>query len=256
MSDGFDTPVEVFQQAVDALDREDFLAVARLCDPASLSLFKRHLLQQFAPQQNAWVPTVEWYLRNQPDMPREVAEYNVASHLRHMGESRRIDREVARVESYEALETLASDEAFARWLEARSPREQLRRYADSHAIAGEQADRALNDFAHLPFRVRALGAVERGHVAYVVYTLDSREALDSDPTREAYLASLTDEERDFVGDVANGPIQPAPARRQPDGTWRLVADHDFMGSGSMMVGFALDSGSDGDQEAAQPTPTM
>jgi len=110
--------------------------------------------------------------------------------------------------------------------------------------------------ARPPFRASALGAVERGRAAYVVYTLAPREALGPHSKYEAWLASLTDEERDFARDGVTGPVQTAPARRQPDRTWRLVADHDFLGAGSMMIGFELGSGPGDESAQDQPDATM
>jgi hypothetical protein len=240
MPDGLDGPAAVFQQAADALDREDFLAVARLCDPASLSLFRRRLLRDLAPSDDLPPLTVELYLRHHPDMPCEVAEYNVANHHRRWAESRRVDREVARTESYDALEALAPDEAYARWLEAHSVRAALRRQLEARGISGEQMERALDEIARPDLLLRPIGAVEHGRTAYVVYLVEPRTESASTGDHEAYIASLTEDEREIEEAHLRGPVRITSVRRQPDGTWRLIARQELLDRGH--VAFEIRSG--------------
>src|SRR4029079_13421182 len=69
-------PLKLFRAAVAALNEERWLDVAQLCDPASLREFKHSALAQFdLPTNHIW--TVEDFLRHSPEMPPEVAQYQV-----------------------------------------------------------------------------------------------------------------------------------------------------------------------------------
>ncbi len=100
-------------------------------------------------------PSVEELRRRDPDMPREVAEYQV----RRMEEQRRhyadpTPFEFARVSSLSALRALSPEEAAARWLESRDPQWQVR-------MQFEQAGcRAPDDLDEIPIpRRRLIGVV-------------------------------------------------------------------------------------------------
>jgi hypothetical protein len=69
-------PIQLFQAIVDRLDAEDWSGAAGLCDPASLSAFRRQTVEQFPPNDRTRPVTADEYMRISPDMPREMAEYN------------------------------------------------------------------------------------------------------------------------------------------------------------------------------------
>src|SRR2546421_10802375 len=133
-------PLVLFDATLNALNAEDWRGAAQLCDPVSLRAFKRHLLEQFAPEKPARELTIEDFLRHTPDKPRQVAEYELAQHRRRVDLRRRLEEELPGVSSVDDLQQLDPAEAFARWLDGRSVRRQVeRQIADAripHAMDG------------------------------------------------------------------------------------------------------------------------
>ena len=113
--------------------------------------------------------TVEEIRRRDPDMPREVAEYQI----RQMEEQQRryadpTPFEFARVSSVTALRALRVEEAAARWLESRDPQWQVR-------MQFEQAGcPAPDDLESIPAASRRLVGVvaDNAGPTYAVYKED------------------------------------------------------------------------------------
>lgn len=76
-------PLAVFREFTAALRREEWSEAARLCDPASLTWFKEAQIQRLAPAAPRRELTAEDFMRDDPEMPREVAEYQLARFNRH-----------------------------------------------------------------------------------------------------------------------------------------------------------------------------
>src|SRR4051794_25622942 len=122
----FSDPVALFHSALDALNAESWNVAAEHCDPVSLRAFKRQMLLQFTPPPLERTLTVELLMRNQPDMPRAVAEYQVAEHRKNWGEpSQRLAHELPGIASIDEVSTTDPSTLFASWLQGRSPRMQV-----------------------------------------------------------------------------------------------------------------------------------
>jgi hypothetical protein len=232
----FDDPLALFRSALDALNAEDWRAAAALCDPVSLRAFHRQLVEQLAPDAPPSLLTVEEYLRHVPDTPREVAEHYVAEHRRSADPASRLARELPGVPSPDALRALAPEAAFAAWLEGRSFRKQIERLA----AEGRISRRAAESRAILPYggyRYVPLGAVPDGErIAYVLFrnAFDPADAWSGDAA--GWLAGRPDDEQALARELwGRGPPHVATCRRQPDDTWRLVADHDFLHVASVVI---------------------
>lgn len=229
-------PLDLFRAAVAAVNAEDWAAAAALCDPVSLRAFHRQLLAQFAPPEPRWQLTVEEYLRHSPEMPRDVAEYMVAQHRKHADPAERLRRELPGVPAVDALSALRPEQAFAAWLDGRSIRRQVEQLAADRRITRRAADlHATAPTEH--YRYIALGAVLDGErVAHVLF----RDAFEPDQPWSAdaarWLADQPADEQDLARELrGRGHPQVATCRRQPDGSWRLIADHDFLRMSSRHV---------------------
>ncbi len=222
----FTDPVALFNLAQSHLNREDWLGAARLCDPVSLRAFKREMLQSLAPSVPHPVLTPEEYMKLQPDLPREVAEYQANEHARLTDPARRLRDELPGITSPEQLRSMEPAEIFAAWLEGRSPRAQIARLVEQGHVTAEVG--ATIAAHHMPpRRYVALGAVPDGeHLAHVVFRDASEPWLDI----AAQMDELPQDERALSRQLRpHSFARLAPCLRQPDGTWRLVADHRFMG---------------------------
>ena len=238
-------PAGAFRGTMHALAREDWMAAAAYFDPASLAAFRRRLLERFAPAEAPPPFTVEAYLRQQPDAPRAVAEYHVAQYERHAADrATHLGRELPGVDSLEALRALGPAEAFARWLEGQSPRHEFLRMAEASGVPRAAAERQLAtkvDPGASAARFEALGSLPDGdRVAHVVYRPAYRRAEGPGAPlsagaramlaeAEARLARLNPEEQALERDLRERRgAEVATCRRQPDGSWRLIADERFL----------------------------
>lgn len=139
----------------ESLWRGEWRQAASLVDLSGFSMYLDAVLQPRPP-----VPplTVEQYLRHDPDMPREVAEYQVRKfNESQVHAARRMGMEFAGIDSSAQLARLAPHEAMARWLEARDPTYQLQRWLAERECDTTAVSVAARD---LRMRRRVLGAVE------------------------------------------------------------------------------------------------
>lgn len=241
-------PIALFEAAVAALSREDWLGVARLCDPASLGAFKRQMLEQFAPAMPAQQITVEEYLRHSPEMPHAVAEYHVAQGRLQLDPATRIAERLPGVTTVGELAALVAEEVFVKWLVGRSPRWHLERFiAQGRAVLSEaELSEALAMSAQ---RYTVLGVVADGeHVVHVIY----RHVFDtSDVDFDTWLAKRPLDEQELGRDLfGRGHIMATQCRRQPDGGWLLIADDDFLQLSNFSV--AVDTEDDSSAPPASP----
>lgn len=236
-------PESVFNEAAAAVDRGDWEQAASLCDPASLSVFKRELLERVDAKQEAW--TVERMLQFQPDLPREVAEYQIAQFNGISDAKRVLEREVPSVASVEQLRDMSPVEVFAAWLEGQSYERQVEGMRRETSIPPEVLEVVLRSRPERTFKI--LGMIPDGdRIAHVVYRQECTWPDDSDDSDETPQPAIDvdPEESSFLADRS----QPAPEfstlRRQGDGSWRMIADHRFLGlgSGGFSVGMADDAG--------------
>jgi hypothetical protein len=147
-----------------ALDAEDWTGAACLFNPVQVEEWYRAFLQRM-PKEQDFSLTVDQYLKHSPDMPREVAEYQVAQ-MRRNHLSRSVSDELAGVATWEDAERLGAVEAYGRYLQHRDPREQFRRAKSGlpTAIIGEVESHQMA-FDHVVLG----GVVETDTLVHVVY---------------------------------------------------------------------------------------
>jgi hypothetical protein len=159
MTDAVDLAKTLFA----ALDAEDWTGAARLFNPVQVDVWYREFLQRRPKDQDVLL-TVDQYLQHSPDMPREVAEYQVAA-MRKSHRSRSPADELAGVHTWEEAEDLAPVEGYARYLQHRDSREQLRRTESGRSVSREELDEH-----QIAFRHAVLGGVEeKDTLVHVVY---------------------------------------------------------------------------------------
>lgn len=239
-------PVQLFQTVVARMNAEDWTGTAGLCDPVSLVSFRRTMLDQFAPMERPVMITVEDILKREPDMPREVAEYNVKQAQKSADPDRLLHSEFPTVASVAALRALEPVEFFAEFIYGRSPQRQLRDQARAGAISKKNAD-ALFSQPLRQFLYDPIGFLPDGdHMAHVLYRMKSDQP--TGPHADDWLVNFPAEEREFVRDTAtHGQPQLFLCRKQPDGGWLAVADFRFVGTG-MNVAFSASGGDDDYEE--------
>jgi hypothetical protein len=240
-------PLDIFRRAVEALEREDWVALARCCDPVSLARFRRDQLQMLEPTRPVNEVTVEQLLRHDPEMPREVAEYQVANIRRHRESWSRLEQEFPGVSSLDAMRSMDPAEVFATWLRGRSPAHQARiALRDRQTPAGFHEDiLAATGFAA---PIVTLGVVHDGErVAHVLFRREyPMPHVSEDEEHDACMAALSHEERELARELAGREFpHVATCRRQPDGEWRLIAGFDFLQMGRFVVSVDMDDDDDG-----------
>lgn len=193
-------PLEVFQAAVEALNRENWHRLSMLCDPESLVEFKRDLLDTVASAKPVPRLTATELMKAVPNMPRAVAEYQVSRFRETLDPKRRLRDAVPGVTSRHELELLKPAEVFALWLEGRSVRRQLDRNVERKQMSRATANEIIADGMRR-FDFITLGFVpdgqDAGHVVYRRMHPGARP--------------LT-----------------VMAKQQPNGDWLLVADQHFL----------------------------
>ena len=94
-------PMDLFEAVVTALREGDLQRAAELCDPVSLRMFHRQLCEQFDSSTGRFGLTAEMLMRASPDMPRDVAEYQIARMRQNSDPERRLREELPSVASVE-----------------------------------------------------------------------------------------------------------------------------------------------------------
>lgn len=160
-------PRDAAARFLDAWNARRWSEAARLLDLDQFDRFRQDFISRARRSSNEGPQlTVDELRRMDPDMPRQVAEYQV----RQMEEQQRryadpTPFEFARVASISALRALTSEEAAARWLESRDPQWQVR-------MQFEQAGcPAPDDLDEIPVpRRRVVGVVaDDDSLSYAVF---------------------------------------------------------------------------------------
>ncbi len=240
----FTDPLELFRVALARLNDGDFLGAARYCDPVSLRAFQRQMIDRYAQLSAPRALTPDYFMRSDPTMPREVAEFEALRYAKQSATWLDISRELTGIDTLDALRAAHADVVFAQFLDGKS----LQRAFSRMIAAGEltqgdlEASLAQNTHRHdlTPLAVVELSPTI-GHILYR-YTPYAPDA-DAHPAaarhladEHARLAALPPDEqllhaersRDYAPSIAS-------CRRQPDGSWLLLADHDFLGTGGGMI---------------------
>lgn len=240
------TPTAAVRAAIAALDAEDWPGAARLCDPTSLVVFHRHLVERLAPAEPLPELSADDYLQFVPQLPRELAEFVSAEHRRQSDSASALARELADVPTPQALRALTPEEAFARWLAGHARRHQLEQFATDGRAPRHVVERQLAAPAP-PFHRVVLGAVDDGPaVAHVLYRRDPPHPAAWHEVLDARDAELTPGEQEFVRDIRpRRKPSVATCRRQPDGRWLVVAEHRFLGHDTVAYEVAAEIGGGG-----------
>ena len=231
-------PISIFRAAAAAVESEAWHEVAALCDPATLSLYKREILSRLEASAYPW--TAERLLQLQPDLPVDVAEFQ-AARLAEAADPHGVLDELPGISSVEQLRATPPAEVFAAWLEGQSFSRQLERARGIPDIPARVLEEAMQ------FRVRTrydvLGAVPDGdRITFVVFRREHESAESSVATErpEDRPAGLTDAEVSALQDQHRAYVEFAPLRRQSDGSWRLIAGSGFLGLNHTAFSFGFD----------------
>lgn len=210
-------PLKLFRAAVAALNEERWLDVAELCDSASLREFKHSALAQFdLPSTPIW--TVEDFLRHSPDMPREVAQYQVDQIQRQTHPDTRFERDFPLLSGPEELRSMEPQQVFASWLEGRSMKSQLEQMARAGRVSREALNAHRETIATMKHELAPIGSVPDGDdIVHVLYRWGPDHS-DEAPAMARVFPFVTS------------------CIRQPGGGWLLIADYNFLSIGSMSVG--------------------
>jgi hypothetical protein len=161
------SPRDAAARFLDAWNARRWPEAARLLDLDQFDRLRQDFITRARRTSNEGPQlTVEELRRQDPDMPREVAEYQV----RRMQEQQRryadpTPFEFARVSSVSALRALTAEEAAARWLESRDPQWQVKMQYEQ---AGCPAPDDITEI--VPPRRRLIGIVADGDsLGYAVY---------------------------------------------------------------------------------------
>jgi hypothetical protein len=204
-------PIELFRKAVDALNREDWMLLASLCEPASLHDFKSELVDSLSPGSDQAKLTAIEMMKAVPTMPRAVAEYQLARFRENLDPGRRLRDEVPTVPTVAALLDMEAVEVFAAWLEGRSHRREIERNVEMKRMSRAQANEIVAEGLHR-FTFTPIGFVKDGRDAgFIVYRRD-----------------------------AGGPRPTTDAMRKTTDGWRLVADRYLLMMHQAEVAAAVD----------------
>jgi hypothetical protein len=227
-------PAELFDAMIAALRSRDWRKAASYCDPVSLAAFKQHYVRSYDPdRQEHGHPsmTAEEYMRSDPTMPREAADYFVARDNAHEQSRNVLDHDLPGISTYTQLIDAEPLDVFAAWLRGSSLSHEIDKMVRSGRIKADHADQIVVGGAS-EFSQRALGYVEDGQLAYVVHRVYDEHQEESEDTPD-----FTEGEGEILTIAAGNP-NVMTARRQKDGDWLLIAGHMFLGAGGHWFGFA------------------
>jgi hypothetical protein len=163
-------PGDVAERFLTAVAADRWSEAARLLDLDAFREYVDVFLRRAgeAQRERRPVPTADELRRQEPSMPREVAEW----HVRQMREADErmgdpTPYEFAGVRTTAELRRLSPEQAAARWLEARDPGYVIRRQLEAMGCPAPNAD-------ELPrLQRRLLGVIEEGDsVAYALHRED------------------------------------------------------------------------------------
>ena len=230
MPTSYSDPISLFNAAVRFLNAEDWPSVADLCDPVSLSSFKRGLIDSLSPPSpQSQKLTATELMKAVPTMPRAVAEYQVTRFRESLDPKHRLREQVPSVKSRSELEALDGPAVFAAWLDGKSQRRQIERDVELKRMTRAMANEILGQ-DNKPFNFQALGYLPDGErIAHIVYRREKSARGPFPPIAELREAGCTPPEIDLMRD-AWGREHPLTvmARIQKDDSWLLVADVDFL----------------------------
>lgn len=230
---GFADPLDMFRTAAARLDADDFLGTAQCCDPVSLRSFKRGIESRFSVQQPVRKMTVKDFMSGDPDMPVEVAEYNLKQFERAQSTRGKISDELPGFSSIDELRAAPAEVVFAEYLDGRSMVRQLRNASAKQLIRSSDAELAdmLNAFRH---RLKPIAHIEAGPtIGHILFRQEfAIPAPGNDPwaaKEAARVAALPRDEQAFLAELRDFQAPSiALCRRQAEGGWLLIAGYEFL----------------------------
>lgn len=249
----FEDPLALFRVAVERLNAEDFRGAAQCCDPVSLRAFQRETISRFA-QAGARRPLqLKDFTYGDPDMPQELAEYNLRKHQEAIGRLDDVSRELPHIANLDALRAAAPHDVFASFLEGQSIGWMLARHVADGVLS--EADVGVSELLNA-FRgnLRPIGVIEVSPSLAHIFFAHDVNAPNSAPDKWAAdevvrVASLPADEQALNADLrGNSSPRNTHCRRQPSGGWLLIAGHEFPGvSTGLVIGRAGSDDSDDDR---------
>jgi len=194
------SPTEVVKRFLAASDVENWGKAARYLDVTPIERMRRELLEMARDTSKQRRPTIEEFMRDTPDMPREVAEYQLKQLEKAIQSYEPVRYVFADVKDLNALNRLTTEELAISWAKAQSFRYQVSLASSPGCPSAPPA--ALPKNTH-----SILGTVSRGTRAYVL-------------VRENW-AGQTPEKRDTTT-YEYEPLPEVYELRYSSGQWKLV----------------------------------
>ena len=169
-------PSAVFQELLDRLEAEDWAGAVALHTAEFVEVEVGHVLRSVHPPRK--LPTVDGLLGADPQMPREVAEYEV-DRARRAPLPSPYFYDLYDIESEADVEALSSSEIFARYLHGRDYRWRWRLHIEALIERHPGHRDALEELlaqGGSPWHGPVAGHVEIGDRAHVVYGIHERPA--------------------------------------------------------------------------------
>jgi hypothetical protein len=175
------TPEAAVRAFIAALESQRWEDAARLVHPEALDRYRERSLSSLRVV--AHRASAEDFLRQDPQMPPEVAEYQARRAAEGAREYRRFELERAGVASAEELESLSPEQAFARYLEANDLQRSLQRVieretdepsAELFTRAAPRLDRIVIGSVPASQPPGGISGMPAGEFAYVLYSVAHR----------------------------------------------------------------------------------
>jgi len=191
----------------DAVARERWATAATFMDLELFRPFVSQALDLAREYRAPRVPTLEELMRNDPDMPREVAEYELRKYREYAtGLPNPLPLQFAGVTSADSLAALSLEQAAAAWLEAQDDRTRIRELLSRNRCPVPPRDSLAQAERH-----SVIGVLSAGDTA--AYALHASGRLRQGPVPDS------------------GQLVPLPQvlelRRRGD-TWRVVPRDDLL----------------------------
>ena len=119
--DAQSSPADVVRAFFKAEDEGRWRDAARLLDLSQFEPIRKQALDVARARDTLATPTAEQLMKWQPDMPRAVAEYQAKQMKAGLAGFDWLPYQFARTPSADSLRSLSTEEAAARWLEAKAP---------------------------------------------------------------------------------------------------------------------------------------
>ena len=208
---------EVAAEAFRAVSEGRWAELVSLLCPADVERFAADRVEAWSEPDASPAITVEWLRSVQPEMPEEVAEYQVEQMRKHHHRSlARLSAELG-VASAAELAALSPTEVLTRYFQSSNP---AAHFHSALAESGDVVPAGLSLDEALRPRYEILGAVAEGDsLAHVVYRV--RVGAEEDAEAGPFVLPF---------------VKVATVRRTPDG-WRLRLSHDLLNFEGISIGY-------------------